>query len=343
MASGEGLSPSLMVRPAPAGSSTGLGPDNNPLAVQAPSLSASQLDSGQHLNLSVTITGGYKPYNITWLGLPGGGCATHNRTSFACAVGVPSGTPTTFEISVHVVDTHGTAATSNSTAVTVNPSPTVAVEISPVSGGIPPFTVTLTAVPTYGTPPFTFYWSLGGEVNATGATLQHTFTQLGDFVVTAWANDSLGTNVSGSAKIHSVSAPSVTVSLFPQATVNAGASVSFAVAPTGGLGPFTYAWSGLPSFCTPPALPNASVISCAGAKPGTYSITVVLTDSLLHTAEASVTLTVSFPVSVWEDVTIVATVLAVVLAIVVVVQLIRVRRHRQPPPALRPADVPPPD
>lgn len=311
--------------------------DNSPLAVQAPDLSASVIDAGQLLNLSVRITGGYKPYNITWLDLPGGGCETHNRTSFACEVGVPSGAPTTFDVSVRVVDNVGTNVSSNATAVTVNPAPEVAVEISPVSGGTPPFTVNLTAVPMYGTPPFRYFWSFGDGLNGTGTSVQHTYTSVGKFEVTVWGNDSLGLNASGSATVHAVHAPSARLSISPSGTVQQGASVSFLVAPSGGLAPFTYSWAGLPSFCPSVTLPNTSTISCTGAAPGTYTVTVVLTDSLLHTAVSSVTLTVYAPTSIWEYVTIGAAGLAGVLAAVIIVQLTRLGRRQRSPPALRPA------
>ncbi len=322
-------------------STTLVTPENQPLSVAAPYLNPTVIDSGQRLALKVNITGGYKPYNIKWIGLPGGGCYSHNATSFGCDVGAPSGMPTTFEVSVQVVDTMGTLVTSNTTAVTVNPTPSVAIEISPVSGGIPPFTLTFTAQPTFGTPPFSYFWIFGDGANATGTTVQHTFAILGTFVVTVWGNDSLGSNVSGFAKVHSVTAPSVALSLLPHATINEGDSVSFVVSPSGGLGPFTYVWTGLPSFCPPVTAQNTSEVTCSGAASGSYTVTVELTDSLLHTATSSVTLTVSTPPTIWEYVAIGAVVLAVALAIVVVVQVIHYRRERRPPSALRPASVGP--
>lgn len=336
------MEPSMAPAQARLVSSQRVGPDNSPLAVRAPSLNRTVIDAGQLLNLSVSITGGYKPYNITWLGLPGGGCISHNQSSFHCKVGVPTGLPTVFEVSVHVVDAIGSNATSNATTITVNPWPTVAVGISPASGGTPPFEVTLTADPLYGTPPFSYSWIFGDGLNATGALVTHTFTRLGTFVVTVWANDSLGASASGSAKIHSVTTPTVVLVATPESSVAAGASVGFSLAPSGGLGPFTYLWSGLPSFCPPIIVENTSVVSCSGAKPGTYTVTVELTDSLLQTANASVTLTVTAPTSAWEYVAIGALALALALAAVLVLQLIRYRRERPPARAIRPADLPSP-
>lgn len=316
-------------------------PDNNPLTVDAPVLTPGVLDASQRLNLSVVVTGGYKPYNITWVGLPYG-CSSHNQTSFHCNPGTPSGTPTTSEVWVRVVDTVGYNVTSNSTAVTVNPEPSVAIEISPSSGGVPPFYVNFTAISTGGTPPFQYDWTFGDGANATGPKVEHEYTSVGTYMVTVWGNDSLGSAAKGFAKVHSVGIPSIILTAVPNQSVSPGAGVTLVVATYGGLGPYTYDWTGLPDFCTPPTLPNSTSVSCSDARTGSYTISVVVTDSLLHSSVATVTLTVAAPTSAWEYVAIVFLGLAVVLGAVVTVELARTRRKRQDSPPIQATDTNPP-
>lgn len=317
------------------------GPENAPLSVPAPVPSPDVVDAGQRLNLSVYPSGGYQPYNITWLGLPSG-CTSQNKTKFHCFPGTPSGLPAISEVSVRVIDVEGNNVTSSGTSVTVNPDPTVAIAISPSSAGVPPFFVNFTAVPTGGTPPFQYNWTFGDGGNGTGTTVEHEYTATGTFSVSVWGNDSFGEGAVGHAKVRSVALPSIFLSIAPLATVLQGAEVTFSATPDGGLGPYSYQWMGLPSFCAAPTLPNQSTISCTDSIAGVYTVRVVATDALQHSAVGTVTLTVAAPASFWEYVALGFLALAIILSVVVAVQFSRYRRGRRPPPPLQPVDQPPP-
>lgn len=319
---------------APTARSTIVALTNGPLTVQAPLADPDVVDAGLRLNLSVGITGGYPPYNITWLGLPYG-CASENKTKFHCFPGAPSGLPTTSEISVQVIDAMGNNETSNASSVTVNPDPTIAIDITPESAGVPPFFVNFTAIPTGGTAPYDFNWTFGDGGYGNGTTVEHEYTTTGIYPVTVWGNDSLGETAIGHAKVHSVALPSVLIAIAPQTTVPEGADVTFSVTPVGGLGPFTYEWTGLPAFCSPPSQPNATAIACADSMAGIYTVTVLATDALEHSAIGTVTLTVTAPTPLWEYVALGFTSVAIILAVIVSVQLVRYRRERRrPPPSL---------
>jgi large repetitive protein len=300
---------------------------SGPLAVQPPVANPSVVDSGDFLRLNVTITGGTKPYQITWLGLPSG-CLTVNATVLKCHPGAPTGAPTSSDVAVNVVDETGTNVTSAPTTVTVNPDPSVAISAAPTSAGYAPLSVNLTATTYFGTPPFSFFWSLGDGTNATGAVVPHTYTGVGSYAVEVWANDSAGTNATGHFTVHAIGTLSVALAVAPSAKVATGSSVTLAATVQGGLGPFSYAWTGLPSSC--PAL-NTSTILCTSPSAGSYSVEVEVTDFLHHDVSANLSFTVSSKVDVWGWVAAVIVGAAVAIALAVILLRRRRRRVATPP------------
>jgi ferredoxin-NADP reductase len=58
---------------------------------------------------------------------------------------------------------------------------------------------------------------------------------------------------------------------------------------SGGLGPLTYAYGGLPFGCSSQ---DSATLTCTPTVAGTYSITVVVTDAASRTTSAAVSLTV---------------------------------------------------
>jgi PKD repeat protein len=82
----------------------------------------------------------------------------------------------------------------------------------------------------------------------------------------------------------SVAAPSAST-----ASVDAGQDVTFTAAPSGGTGSYAYVWSSLPTGCAG----NTISISCEPTTPGTFSVSVAVTDTNGGTATSS---TLSFTV-----------------------------------------------
>lgn len=142
---------------------------------------------------------------------------------------------------------------------------------------------------TGGASPATFSWSpgtflsatTGASVNATGVTAATTYT--------ATATSSSGCTATGTVTISLPSALTSAGAVSPSNTVCATSNVSFSATPTGGIGPYTYAWTGPNSFTATTANPTITGITPAGN--GTY--TCVITDNCATTSTVTVALTVN--------------------------------------------------
>jgi YVTN family beta-propeller protein len=81
---------------------------------------------------------------------------------------------------------------------------------------------------------------------------------------------------SGTAIITVYTDPTVATPAASPGSVDVGQAVTFSVTSSGGSGGFTYAWSGLPTGC---ASSGAASDSCTPTGAGTFTVTVVVTDS----------------------------------------------------------------
>lgn len=121
-----------------------------------------------------------------------------------------------------------------------------------------------------------------------------------------------------------------------------GSSVTFSVAATGGTGALSYAYSGLPPGC---ASTNASTLTCTPTQPGSYTVTVTVTDTAGHADHAAVSLVVNPAATILGLDPAVAYVLFAAIAAVVVLALawvfLRSRKKRQAPPGETPPPPPP--
>jgi GEVED domain/Secretion system C-terminal sorting domain len=144
-------------------------------------------------------------------------------------------------------------------------------------------TITGGAAPaTYSWSPGTFLSSTtGASVNATAVTAATTYT--------ATATSSSGCTATGTVTISLPSALTSAGSASPSNTVCASSNVTLSATPTGGLAPYTYAWTGPNSYTASTASPVITAITTAGN--GTY--TCVITDNCGTTSTVTVSLTVN--------------------------------------------------
>ncbi|MCI4317559.1 MAG: hypothetical protein L3K01_01660 [Thermoplasmata archaeon] len=80
-------------------------------------VSPSQVQSGQSIQIQTTATGGVQPYTFSYSGLPGG-CSNQNQPSLTCN---PTSTGT-FTVQASVSDSNGSHTQSNSVSVDVTSS-----------------------------------------------------------------------------------------------------------------------------------------------------------------------------------------------------------------------------
>jgi hypothetical protein len=246
-----------------------------------------------YMNSPTTFTvynsaGGVTPYTFSYSGLPTG-CTSSNTSTLPC-------TPTaagSYTVTVTVTDVNGHSATKTA-ALTVVALPTI------TSFAVSPPTVvdysstTLTVVAAGGTAPYTYsYTGLpNGCASQSKDTFQCTPSVVGNFTVKVTVKDAGGKSVSATATLEVTSLPSPTISSFVAvpSSFTVGTSTVLTVTASGGTGPLTYSYSGLPDGCTSM---NASALSCTPTSTGSYTIMVTVTDVHQMSTSASVTIQVN--------------------------------------------------
>jgi PKD repeat protein len=149
---------------------------------------------------------------------------------------------------------------------------------------------------TFGTSPYTYQWDFGG--GATDSTVQDpgatTFSTTGTYTVNLTVTDSSGDTAqdsivvtvqsSSSALTVSITSPSETVEISPGGTVNFQSTVS------NGTSPYTYEWD-FGGGATDRTVQDPGSITFSST-PGTYTVTLTVTDSSGASAQDSVDVTV---------------------------------------------------
>jgi hypothetical protein len=305
------------------------------------------LDIGMSTTLTTTVTGGTTPLTYAYSPLPAG-CSSANISSLLCA-------PTAAgNVTVEVTVTDGTGATLTAN-LTLSVYPTLQVgglTASPlvVTASVP-FHLMVTALG--GSPTINYSYSGLPTSCASSyvATLVCTPSIAGIYTVSVNVTDGAGASLSRSTNVTVNALP--TVSQF-SATPNQlvlGSTVTFAVTASGGTGALTYVYTGLPGGCP---TTNSSTVACTPNGTGTFTVTVMVTDSLrvpsaptstivtVTSAKSSSTGVSSVPWWVWV-------VIALVILVVIVAVLLWVRRSPPPPaastlspPAAAPSSTAPP-
>jgi PKD repeat protein len=154
-------------------------------------------DSGQTVVFKAVTTGGFGPFNWTWL-LPNGastwGSSLNQRIVATGSYGV----------NVTALDALGVRSTS-SVSVKVHALPITMITASSTSVK-PGDVVVMTGDTTGGWGPYTYLWKFGDGVRGSGAFVSHAFATSGAFVVTLLATDSVGGNGSTTVLVQ-VAAP----------------------------------------------------------------------------------------------------------------------------------------
>ncbi|HYA10261.1 MAG TPA: hypothetical protein VEH10_01095, partial [Thermoplasmata archaeon] len=261
------------------------------LSAGAASATPNPLDAGQSTTVSTTgATGGLGPYTYTWSGLPPGCADPGSVTVFSCTPSIAG----TYPVTLTVTDANGNTATTVVTldvgsglsagAATATPNPVDVAQSTTVS----------TTGATGGAAPYTYAWSglpagCGdpGNVSAFGCTP----TSPGTYTVTLVVTDGNGNRAATTLTLKVDPALSLGTASASPNPVDVGQSTTISTSgATGGAGPYTYAWSGLPSGCSNPG--SVTSFTCTPSADAPYLVTLRVTDANGNTATASVSLIV---------------------------------------------------
>lgn len=222
------------------------------LAVNSQILSNAGCNIGGSVSLSVGNGSG--SYTFLW--------NTPNADTTVTVINIPAGTYT-----VTVTDKNTTCTGTTTLVVSSTPVPTVEASVTAQATCVSGATVKATI--SGGTPPFVFLWSN----DSTTATLNGAAPG----IYTVQITDSTGCKTADTIQVLQPQLPGVTVSADQLANCAGDGGAATAI-PSGGLPPYTFAWSGLPD----------TTVSITNKAAGTYAVTV--SDANSCTASASVTI-----------------------------------------------------
>jgi len=142
-----------------------------------------------------------------------------------------------------------------------------------------------------GVPPYTYAW-LGlpsGCVSKNASGLKCVPAVTGTFTVSVFVNDSAGDTGSSTAVLivdHTLSITSFTAT---PSTLTLGQTTSLSVSLSGGVSPYSYTFTGLPTGC---ASADSASMSCKPSATGNYTVRSYVNDSARNSANRTVTLAV---------------------------------------------------
>ncbi|MDE1837129.1 MAG: PKD domain-containing protein [Euryarchaeota archaeon] len=205
----------------------------NPALVYSSNVHPLALDVGSSAHYFSNVTSGTPPRSSAWTFGDGGRAATGNASHTYTAVG-------TYAAVLWANDSGG-SAWSMWYNITVNPLPGVSIAATYPNvdvGVLDSFVETTSG----GTAPWAYAWRFGDGGTAAASTATHTYTAVGAFVVSAWANDSSGNSAVSTLAV-TVYPPLVAWANATKTTVDLGMVDGFIAAHRGGAPPVSITWS----------------------------------------------------------------------------------------------------
>lgn len=262
------------------------------ISISAFTASPASIPVGHTTYVNVSASGGSTPYSYAYAGLPAG-CTSANVAILKC---VPTASGS-FSISVTATDAKGNKATGTTglvvtagvaitsfsaipNPVTVNSTTTLVTE---VAGGTAPYTYAYTGLP-------------AGCTSANSAQLNCTPTSTGTFTVKVNVTDSASSTNSKTVvlTVNPEGKDTLAITSFAAspASVDTGQATTFQVVATGGVTPYSYSYTNLPTGCTSS---STDLLSCTPTLGGIYNVTVAVTDAKSFSVTDNTTLTVIAP------------------------------------------------
>ena len=285
-------------------------------------------DVGQTVTISTTLmSSGSGGDTFAWSVTPTDlGCASSVTDTLVCRPTIPG----TYAISVTVNDSSHRSMTTRDLELLVYTDPTVGLTVSraTIDAGQES---TFLATASGGAPGYTYAWSglPPGCTAVSQALLNCSPSAAGAFAVQVAATDANGWVVTATVSTTVYTDPAITsVHAIPTSVVS-GAGLTLSVNLSGGRGPYSFHYTGLPSGCE---TANASTVACTPNETGSFSVLVVVVDAdgavANGTTELTVTATASgLPALMWYETA--ALLAAAVAAAAIVLGVHRRNRARQ--------------
>jgi PKD domain len=247
---------------------------NGPVSITLKFLSPNtfpQVDPGTPIHFTGNLTGGTSPYTVVFSWPGGGHTFSLNSTGpFGWTFSERNVGP--FTLTATVDDATGFVAEST-WSVNVNPAPSVQLAANPSSVDVGQ-SATLSSVASGGTGTGSVTWYFGDGNSAIGSPVTHSWAAAGNYTINASYADSLG--VQANATLGITVYPAISGEFHDTlvgANAGAGTTYQFNASLTGGLAPYSAVWNfgdGTQGTGLDP--------THAYAKPGNYTVTVVVSD-----------------------------------------------------------------
>ncbi|MGI0155592.1 MAG: PKD domain-containing protein, partial [Thermoplasmata archaeon] len=199
--------------------------------------STGELDLGDALSASATVTGGSGPFNYSWeFGDGTGGYGADLAHSYA-AVGV-------YYVTITVTDSGGGVSSTTAT-VSVVPLPSVSVSASPTNETDVGISLGFAVTVSGGTGAGNTSWAFDDGGTAFGASASHRFAVAGVYLVAVHYRDASGANASSFVPVvvnPALSAEYTVRPTPPGASVTTGTTLEFNTSISGGTAPYTIVW-----------------------------------------------------------------------------------------------------
>jgi parallel beta-helix repeat protein len=171
------------------------------------------------------------------------------------------------------------------------PTPLGAGASASPSSGQAPLSVSFTGEAWGGTSPYSYRWTFGDGGSSTAKNPSHTYSQTGTYTATLTVTDDEGDQNTDSVTIHVNDTQALSAGIVASPTSGeAPLTVSFTGSASGGRPPYSYRWTSSDGNATTQQNPTHTF-----SQPGTYNISLTVTDSNSDQDSASVSIQVNSP------------------------------------------------
>jgi YVTN family beta-propeller protein len=246
--------------------------------------SPNPIDAGVPGKILLGYVGGAGPSTVSYSGLPGS-CTSWNTLALNCTPDVNG----SYWVNATVVDSLG-FATYAQTLLSVAPAISVALSLTLGPSGEVDVGSSLSssASATGGTAPYNYTWAFGDATGAWGATVDHTYSAVGTYVVSVTATDSGGGVSAASGTVTVVPLPNATISVSPGLATDVNVPTHFSANVSGGASPGIGSWT-----FSNGGTANGTTVTYTDSASGVYLATFHYRDASGVTINKTVTITVN--------------------------------------------------